>query len=127
MRHSTISREVHRNRLRESQYLPEVAQSRALNRRHHAVKYRLCEMTIAFVEFALSLKWSPEQIACVGKSAGYAVSHEWIYEQSLTIRLWTLNAQSMPDQESVWDISSLLLCLMNYVKQLNLVSGALWS
>ncbi len=79
LRHSTISREVHRNRLRESHYLPEVAQARALNRRHHAFKYRLCEMAIAFVEFVLSLKWSPEQIACVGKSAGYAVSHEWIY------------------------------------------------
>ena len=36
-------------------------------------------MTVAFVEFGLSLKWSPEQIAGVGKLAGYSVSHEWIY------------------------------------------------
>ena len=77
--HSTISREVRRNRLRESHYLPEVAHSKALRRRYQAAKYRLCEMTVAFVEFGLSHKWSPEQIAGVGKLAGYSVSHEWIY------------------------------------------------
>ena len=77
--HSTISREVRRNRLRESHYLPEVAHSKALKRRHQAAKYRLCETTVTFVEFGLSHKWSPEQIAGVGKLIGYTVSHEWIY------------------------------------------------
>jgi IS30 family transposase len=36
-------------------------------------------MTVAFVEFGLSHKWSPEQIAGVGQLIGYPVSHEWIY------------------------------------------------
>ena len=77
--HSTISREVRRNRLKESRYLPEVAHAKAVKRRHLAAKYRLCDMTIAFVEFGLSQKGSPEQIAGVGKLIGYSVSHEWIY------------------------------------------------
>ncbi|MEM5734128.1 IS30 family transposase, partial [Shewanella algae] len=34
---------------------------------------------ITFVEFGLNEKWSPEQIAGVGKIIGYNVSHEWIY------------------------------------------------
>jgi len=77
--HSTVSREVRRNRLRGSHYLPEVAHSKALKRRLQAAKYRLCETTVTFVEYGLSHKWSPEQIAGVGKLIGYAVSHEWIY------------------------------------------------
>ena len=77
--HSTISREVRRNRVRESHYLPEVAHAKTLKRRYSAAKHRLCEMTIAFVEFCLAQKWSPEQIAGVGKRIGYAVSHEWVY------------------------------------------------
>nr|WP_028779201.1 hypothetical protein [Shewanella sp. 38A_GOM-205m] len=36
-------------------------------------------LTITFVEFGLNEKWSPEQIAGVGKIIGYNVSHEWIY------------------------------------------------
>ena len=77
--HSTISREVRRNRVKESHYLPEVAHAKTLKRRYLAAKHRLCEMTIAFVEFCLAQKWSPEQIAGVGKRIGYAVSHEWVY------------------------------------------------
>ena len=44
-----------------------------------ATKYRVSELTISFVEFGLNEKWSPEQIAGVGKIIGYDVSHEWIY------------------------------------------------
>ena len=77
--HSTISREVNRNQLRKNHYLPEVAQSRSLKRRRDAAKYRLCDLTKAFVDYGLSQKWSPEQIAGVGALAGFKVSHEWIY------------------------------------------------
>ena len=70
---------MRRNRLKESRYLPEVAHAKTVKRRHLAAKYRLCDMTIAFVEFGLSQKGSPEQIAGVGKLIGYSVSHEWIY------------------------------------------------
>lgn len=77
--HSTISREIKRNRIRENHYLPEVAQSQTLKGRYQAAKHRLCEMTVAFVEFGLTHKWSPEQISGVGKKVGYPVSHEWIY------------------------------------------------
>ena len=77
--HSTISREVKRNRIRDSHYLPEVAQAKALKRRCQAAKYRISELTITFVEFGLNEKWSPEQIAGVGKIIGHHVSHEWIY------------------------------------------------
>ena len=77
--HSTISREVRRNRIRGSHYLPEVAQAKALKRRHHAAKYMMPDITVTFVEFGLEQKWSPEQIAGVGKIIGHKVSHEWIY------------------------------------------------
>ena len=77
--HSTISREVNRNRIRDNHYLPEVAQAKALKRRSHAAKFKISELTITFVEFGLNQKWSPEQIAGVGKIIGHHVSHEWIY------------------------------------------------
>ncbi|RDV23878.1 IS30 family transposase [Alteromonas aestuariivivens] len=77
--HSTISREVRRNRIRDSHYLPEVAQAKAEKRRCQAGKYCVPESTITFVEFGLSQKWSPEQIAGVGQFIGHSVSHEWIY------------------------------------------------
>ena len=77
--HSTISREVNRNRIRDNHYLPEVAQAKALKRRSHAAKFKISELTITFVEFGLNEKWSPEQIAGVGKIIGHYVSHEWIY------------------------------------------------
>ncbi|MFQ6371386.1 IS30 family transposase [Shewanella sp. YIC-542] len=77
--HSTISREIRRNRLRDCHYLPEVAQAKAVKRQCQAAKYGIPEMTMIFVEFGLNQKWSPEQIAGVGKIIGYPVSHEWIY------------------------------------------------
>lgn len=77
--HSTVSREVRRNAVRGRHYLPEVAQHQTLKRRYHAAKYRLPPLTIDYVEFGLSQKWSPEQIAGVGKLMGMTVSHEWIY------------------------------------------------
>ncbi|CAA0294552.1 transposase [Alteromonas infernus] len=79
MSHSTISREVNRNRIRDNHYLPEVAQVKALKRRCQAAKRRISELTITFVEFGLNEKWSPEQIAGVGKIIGHHVSLEWIY------------------------------------------------
>ncbi len=77
--HSTISREVNRNRIRDNHYLPEVAQAKALKRRSQSAKSRVPGLTITFVEFGLNEKWSPEQIAGVGKIIGYNVSHECIY------------------------------------------------
>jgi IS30 family transposase len=77
--HSTISREIRRNGIRDNHYLPEVAQSKAVKRRCLATKYSVPEPTITFVEFGLNEKWSPEQIAGVAKLIGYKVSHEWIY------------------------------------------------
>ena len=76
---STISREVNRNRIRDSHYLPEVAQAKAVKRRCQAAKYSVSELTMSFVEFGLNEKWGPEQIAGVGKIIGHNVSHEWIY------------------------------------------------
>ncbi len=79
MNHSTISREVGRNRIRDNHYLPEVDHAKAIKRRCQAGKYGIPEQTITFVKFGLKQKWSPEQIACVGKIIGHPVSHEWIY------------------------------------------------
>ncbi len=79
MSHSTISLEVRRNRIRNNHYLPEAAQAKAVKRRCQAAKYSVSALTINFVEFGLSQKWSPEQIAGVGKIIGHIVSHEWIY------------------------------------------------
>ena len=77
--HSTISREVRRNRIRDNHYLPEVAHAKTVKRRCQAAKSSVPALTITFVEFGLSQKWSPEQIAGVGKIIGHSVSHEWIY------------------------------------------------
>ena len=77
--HSTISREVRRNRIRDNHYLPEVAHAKTIKRRCLAAKYGIPALTITFVEFGLNQKWSPEQIAGVGKIIGHSVSHEWIY------------------------------------------------
>ena len=77
--HSTISREVNRNRIRDSHYLPEVAQAKTVKRRCQATKYNVPQLTKTFVEFGLNEKWSPEQIAGVGRIIGHNVSHEWIY------------------------------------------------
>ena len=77
--HSTISREIRRNRIRENHYLPEVAQAKTLKRRVQAAKSCLSKLTITFVEFGLKQKWSPEQIAGVGRIIGLSVSHAWIY------------------------------------------------
>lgn len=77
--HSTISREVRRNRIRDNHYLPEVAHAKTVKQRGQAAKYSVPALTITFVEFGLSQKWSPEQIAGVGKIIGHSVSHEWIY------------------------------------------------
>ena len=73
---SIISREVKRNRIRGNHYLPEVAQAKALRRRHHDAKYMMPDITVTFVEFGLKQKWSPEQIAGVSKITGHMVSHE---------------------------------------------------
>ncbi len=74
----TISLEASRNRIRGNHYLTEVAQIKALNRRHHAAKYMMPDMTVTFVEFGLEQKWSSEQIAGVGKIIDHKASHEQI-------------------------------------------------
>lgn len=76
--HSTISREIRRNSADDS-YCPVVAHRQAHARRHHSRKRAIDDGTLFFVEYALSMKWSPEQIAGVAKQMGYQVSHEWIY------------------------------------------------
>jgi len=45
-------------------------------------------MTVTLVEFGLEQKWSPEQIAGVGKIIGHKVRHEWIcrYVQCVKLR-----------------------------------------
>lgn len=79
LNHTTISREVRRNRTLSRDYIPQKAHALALKRRQESAKSKLCEFTVMFVELCLSYKWSPEQIAGVGKLIGYSVSHEWIY------------------------------------------------
>lgn len=74
--HSTISREVRRNRIRGNHYLTKVAHAKTLKLRHHAVKYMKPDITVTLVMFGLEQKWSPEQIAGVGKIIGHQVSHE---------------------------------------------------
>jgi len=79
LNHSTISREVRRNSLSSRDYIPQKAHALALKRRKDSAKSKLSELTVTFVVYCLSRKWSPEQIAGVGKLIGYKVSHEWIY------------------------------------------------
>lgn len=75
---STVYRELCRNRS-EGGDDPDQAHHQALKRRSHALKYRIPPDVVVYVEWALSLDWSPEQISEVGKVIGYPVSHEWIY------------------------------------------------
>ncbi|PWI46493.1 hypothetical protein CEE45_16600 [Candidatus Heimdallarchaeota archaeon B3_Heim] len=37
------------------------------------------DITVTYLELGLEQKWSPEQIAGVGKIVGQLVSHDWIY------------------------------------------------
>ncbi|TBR44926.1 IS30 family transposase, partial [Marinomonas agarivorans] len=76
--HSSISRELKRHTI-DGAYDPSVAQRRAQYRRRHAAKSQISQKTIDYVEFGLSLKWSPEQISGVSRLIGLPVSHEWIY------------------------------------------------
>lgn len=75
---ATVGRELKRNS-RQGIYCPDMAQKKASFRRKNASKYRVSEETLIYVEWTLSLDWSPEQISEVGKQIGYRVSHEWIY------------------------------------------------
>lgn len=76
--HSSISRELKRHTI-NGVYDPSVAQQRTQYRRRYAAKSQISQKTIAYVEFGLSLDWSPEQIAGVSDLIGLPVSHEWIY------------------------------------------------
>ena len=75
---STISRELRRNRTPEG-YQPNQAQRLSEVSRRTSAKRCVCAKTVDFVEFALSWKWSPEQISGVAELIGLPVSHEWIY------------------------------------------------
>ncbi|MBY4675760.1 helix-turn-helix domain-containing protein, partial [Marinobacterium arenosum] len=75
---STVYRELKRNS-QGGTYDPDVAQYKATRRRKQAVKYRVPQDTVVYVEWALRLDWSPEQISGVADLIGYPVSHEWIY------------------------------------------------
>jgi IS30 family transposase len=77
LNHSTISREVRRNSMSSRDYIPQKAHALALKRRKESAKSKLCELTVMFVEYCLSHKWSPEQIAGVGRLVGYKVSHTY--------------------------------------------------
>ncbi len=76
--HSSVSREIRRHSI-DGYYEPDIAQRRAQYRRYHAAKRQISQKIIDYVEFALSLKWSPEQISGVSHLIGLPVSHEWIY------------------------------------------------
>ena len=77
--HTTVSREIRRNHINDCVYDPKHAQIQSLQRRFSAKKRRISSTKIAFVEFGLSLKWSPEQISGVASLLQLSVSHEWIY------------------------------------------------
>lgn len=76
---STVSRELRRNTT-DKGYIARLAQTETKARHFEKKKREIPDETLFFVEYALSLKWSPEQISGVGKLAGYSVSHQWIYE-----------------------------------------------
>lgn len=75
---TTVYRELRRNNS-EDGYDPGQAHHQALTRRSSSLKYTIPPDVVVYVEWALSLDWSPEQISEVGKVIGYRVSHEWIY------------------------------------------------
>ncbi len=71
---------VHRSTVyREDDYHLEPAQQKSQERRTLATKYKIPALTVEYVEFGLSLHWSPEQISGVGHLIDMPVSHEWIY------------------------------------------------
>ena len=76
---SAICREINRNST-EKGYCARIAQANTRDRHLGKKKRAITDETQFFVEYGLSLKWSPEQISGVGKLAGYSVSHQWIYE-----------------------------------------------
>lgn len=77
---SSISREIKRNRGGRG-YRPKQANTLAIERRHIQSHY-FSSFGIAFVEYLLSEKWSPEQIHGALTARGWlnVPSHEWIYQ-----------------------------------------------
>ena len=76
---SSVSREIRRN-VTETGYGAETAHKMTMERHLRKSKRGIPDKTRFFVEYCLSLKWSPEQISGVGDLTGYQVSHQWIYE-----------------------------------------------
>jgi len=76
---SSVSREIKRN-VSETGYCAETAHKITMERHLHKCKRGIPDNTRLFIEYCLSLKWSPEQISGVGDLTGYRVSHQWIYE-----------------------------------------------
>ena len=76
---STVCRELNRNST-DKGYIARLAQTKMKARHFEKKKREIPDETRFYVEYCLSLKWSPEQISGVGKLAGYNVSHQWIYE-----------------------------------------------
>jgi len=79
--HTTISREIARNRCSDLGYRPFKADSRTRGRRSRSRRNaRIGRETWATVERYLALDWSPEQVAGFLAAEGIAaVSHETIY------------------------------------------------
>lgn len=75
---STVYRELKRNRGGRG-YQPQQAHRFAESRQQKA-KARIQRAVWELVEEKLRMDWSPEQIAGRLKKAGYAISHEWIYQ-----------------------------------------------
>ncbi|WP_172731885.1 helix-turn-helix domain-containing protein [Pluralibacter gergoviae] len=75
----TVARELRRNRSVDV-YQSAVAQKLSISRRKAAVKRRMHEDTVFFVEAALNWLWSPEQTSAIGDIIGRPVSHGWIYQ-----------------------------------------------
>lgn len=75
---STVSRELKRNSLSKT-YSAETANKLYLKRKNYSKKKGISESTKLFVTYALSKKWSPEQISGIGERLGFEVSHQWIY------------------------------------------------
>lgn len=84
--HSTIARELKRNKAEDDSYCPETAQSSYHERRKHSrPKGKWTDVLARTIEEKLQLTWSPEQIA--GRLAGVVPSfktiYRWLYQGRL--------------------------------------------
>ncbi len=103
--HTTIGREIEKNKGPDGKYLPSLAQKKSLERKTLANKQNPLKnkRTLNYTKEKLQEGWSPEQISGrIGKDvSGFSISHEAIYQyiyakENKHLGLWVYLRRKQP-------------------------------